>query len=133
MDHTRNTSRLASPVCAERVAIVGSRGYPDEDDVFSYVHELPSDTVVVSGGAEGPDTWAEQAAKRRGMQVVIYRPDWSLFGKAAGPIRNAQIVANCDRVVAFWSGLSNGTAHTIGLARRQGKPIKIFRPNEVEA
>lgn len=133
MDHlTRNTPRLTSPT-VERVAIVGSRGYPDEDDVFSYVHELPSDTVVVSGGAEGPDTWAEKAAKRRGMLVVVYRADWSLYGKAAGPIRNAEIVANCDRVVAFWDGHSRGTKSTIGIANRQGKPVEVYCPNEVEA
>jgi len=117
----------------ERVAIVGSRCYPDEDDVFSYVHELPSDTVVVSGGAEGPDTWAEKAAKRRGMLVVIYRADWSLFGKAAGFIRNATIVANADRVVAFWDGQSNGTHHTIGLAQKRGLPVEVYCPNEVKA
>jgi predicted Rossmann fold nucleotide-binding protein DprA/Smf involved in DNA uptake len=117
----------------ERVAIVGSRGYPDEDEVFSYIHELPSDTVVVSGGAEGPDTWAERAAKRRGMLVVIYRADWSLYGKAAGPIRNAAIVANCDRVVAFWDGHSRGTRNTIDIAIRQGRPVEVRGLGEVEA
>jgi predicted Rossmann fold nucleotide-binding protein DprA/Smf involved in DNA uptake len=119
----------------ERVAIVGSRGYPDEgkEDVFSYVHELPSNSVVVSGGAEGPDTWAERAAKRRGLLVVVYRADWSLYGKAAGFIRNGQIVANCDRVVAFWDGHSRGTKNTIDIANRQGKPVEVYCPDEVEA
>ncbi len=111
---------------SERVAIVGSRGYPHQIYVAEFVKAIPLTTVVVSGGAEGPDTWAERAAKRRGLLVVVYRPDWSLYGKAATFIRNGQIVANCDRVVAFWDGSSQGTKNTIDIANQQGKPVEVY-------
>src|SRR6266702_3977823 len=58
----------------ERVAIVGSREYPDLPSVQVFVRSLPLDTVVVSGGARGVDTAAKWAAESRKMQWVIYRP-----------------------------------------------------------
>jgi len=66
------------------------------------------------------------------MRVIVIRPDWATFGKAAGYIRNRQIVADADRVVAFWDGHSRGTKSTIGIANRQGKPVEVYRPGEVE-
>lgn len=46
-------------------------------------------------------------------------------GKAAGFIRNKQIVDACDMVLAFWDGKSKGTEHTIKLARLAKKPTFI--------
>lgn len=60
-----------------RVAIVGSRGYPDRGRVARFVHALAAKhpgAVVVSGGARDVDTWAEQAARNVGLAVVSYRP-----------------------------------------------------------
>ena len=53
----------------EKVAIVGSRDFPDMVAVTDYVNELPQDTRVISGGARGVDTVAEKAARDRGMWV----------------------------------------------------------------
>lgn len=44
--------------------------------------------------------------------------------------RNAKIVRAADRLVAFHDGRSGGTAQTIGLARRLGKPVEVIRPQE---
>jgi hypothetical protein len=44
--------------------------------------------------------------------------DWDKHGKAAGFIRNQEIVDNCDFVVAFWDGASRGTKDTIDRARK---------------
>ncbi len=48
-----------------RIAIVGSRGLPRPDLIEAFVASLPAGTVVVSGGARGVDTVAEQAARER--------------------------------------------------------------------
>ena len=69
-----------------RIAIVGSRNYTDADGVVEYVNSLPDDTIVITGGADGVDSIAEGAARKRGLEVIIYRPDWDTFGRAAGPI-----------------------------------------------
>lgn len=110
----------------ERVAIVGSRGFKDLDRVRAYVgFLLPQDTVV-SGGARGVDSTAEEEARRRGIKVTIFLPDWKAHGKRAGFLRNQDIVNEADRVVAFWDGTSRGTANTIELARRADKPVEVI-------
>lgn len=115
----------------ESVAIVGSRDWPEPDAVVEYVNSLdPSDTVV-SGGATGPDTFAQIAAEERGMATLIFKPDWNTHGKKAGILRNQTIVDNSDRVVAFWCNDSAGTKYTIDYARKTGKPVIVFSPPSV--
>lgn len=110
-----------------RIAIVGSRNWPRPEQVRSVINDLlPDNITVVSGGARGVDTWAEEAARARGLKVVIYPAYWDRFGRSAGYIRNEDIVANCDEVIAFWDQHSRGTKHTIDIARRDGKPVHIF-------
>lgn len=109
------------------IAIVGSREYAKLDAVRQYVSKLPDDVVVISGGARGVDSVAEAAAKRRGLEVKIFPAFWGQYGKRAGFMRNKQIVAAADRVVAFWDGLSPGTLSTIQLATEAGKPVEVIR------
>lgn len=111
-----------------KVAIVGSRQYPALTKVIEYVRSLPADTVVVSGGAAGVDSLAERQAKARGLQTLIFLPDWKRYGKSAGFRRNRDIVAAADKVVAFWDGHSRGTANDIALAREMGKELEIVLP-----
>ncbi len=115
-----------------RVAIVGSRGFPDEKMVRRYIQRLPLDTVIISGGARGPDSWAVGEAQRRGMETVVFTPDWDAHGKAAGPIRNAQITDNCDWLVAFWDGKSRGTRNTIQRCLKGDIPhaLIVWKPRQ---
>ena len=110
----------------ERVAIIGSREYPHRDRVENYVNALPDGTVIVSGGAPGVDRWAQYAASQRGLRVWLERADWDRYGRAAGPMRNALIVAGAERLVAFWDGSSRGTADTIRKARAAGIPVEVI-------
>jgi DNA recombination-mediator protein A len=146
-------------VSSERVAIVGSRDYPDLPAVRAFVRSLPQDTVIVSGGAEGVDTAAKWAAEKRKMEWRMYRPsqlsipdrkpgkEWGIlvverrgvpyylpdrfesFAQAAY-FRNGLIVADADSVEAFWTG-SSGTRNTIELARKAGKLGEVHRPARI--
>lgn len=107
------------------VAIVGSRDYSNLEAVRAYVQSLPKDTVIVSGGARGVDSVAEQEARKCGLKVLIFPAEWEKYGKSAGYRRNVDIVTAADQVVAFWDGESRGTQHSINLARAQGKPLEI--------
>lgn len=109
-----------------RVAIVGSRDYPDLEAVDEYVADLNDDDVVVSGGAQGVDSRAAKAARARGLKVVEYHAQWDLFGKSAGYRRNKTIVENADRVVAFQHNKSRGTQHTIDIAREAGMMVEVW-------
>ena len=91
---------------------------------------LPKDFIIVSGGAPGVDSFAEHYAKLLGLECEIYTAQWKdengKFDKAAGMKRNKVIVDNCDAVVAFWDGKSNGTLGTIKLAILAEKVVKIY-------
>jgi hypothetical protein len=45
-----------------RVGMVGSRRRIDRESIEAAVFGLPVGTIVITGGASGPDRWAEQAA-----------------------------------------------------------------------
>jgi len=70
---------------------------------------IPTDVTIVSGGARGADTLAENYAKMIGVNTIIFKADWKKYGRAAGMIRNKDIIAQADVVVAFWDGKSKGT------------------------
>lgn len=141
-----------------RLAIVGSRHGVSQDRVERYLDELHAkhpDVVVVSGGAEGVDTFAEQGWLKRGGRVVSLRPkrtdegyvieEWRLpdggvhsqlvpaFADRAGACiyRDLMIAERCDRLTAFMRrGGSNGTRITIGFAKDEGKPVSEFEERE---
>lgn len=110
-----------------KVAVIGSRSF----DKYSICEKeldalLPKETThIVSGGARGADQMAEKYATRHLLDIEIYYPDWNKHGKAAGFIRNKQIVEASDMVIAFWDGSSKGTKSSIDYARKFNKPVSI--------
>lgn len=108
------------------VAIIGSRKFPSPELVRAYVAAMPAECVLVSGAAEGVDTWAEEAANARGLKTKIFHADWDGLGRRAGPIRNEQIIAAADEVVAFWDGKSRGTLNAVCLAQEEGLAIAMY-------
>lgn len=86
----------------------------------------------VSGSAKGGDALGEQYAEDNGYSIVQFKPDWKKYGRAAGPIRNKQMVdyiQECDNpiVIAFWDGKSSGTRSTIKYAQDAGIDVHIIR------
>lgn len=110
------------------IAIVGSRHFPDLDLVRAHVQSLPSNAVIVSGGASGVDTVAVEEAKLLGLGTIVYKADWKAFGRRAGAIRNQLIVDSATSIVAFWDNESKGTKITIDMATKANKPIQIILP-----
>lgn len=110
----------------EKVAIVGSRAWSDYELIRDYVYSLDGNDTIVSGGAKGVDSFAEFYARERGLAILVFRADWGRHGPRAGLLRNHDIVRECDRLVAFWSNKSSGTAHSISLAKESGKPTLVF-------
>jgi hypothetical protein len=120
------SSDLGTKRMGKKLGIVGSRHFPHPEKVRSFVRSLPTDTVVVSGGATGVDQWAVETGAACGLQTVVYEADWKGLGRKAGPIRNAKIVENVEELAAFWDGRSRGTLNTIALAVRAGLTVKVF-------
>ena len=112
----------------KKIAIVGSRSFNDFDKLESFIlNRINSGFIskVVSGGAKGADTLGEEFAKKYNKSTLIFLADWETHGKAAGMIRNKDIVENSDVVFAFWDGNSKGTKSSINLAKRMKKELYI--------
>lgn len=117
----------------KRVAIVGSRDWPHPKTVEGFVLGLVEIDgrgafEVVTGGARGVDTIAEETARGEGVSVKVLPADWDKWGKHAGYLRNREIIAYADSVVAFWDGKSKGTKHSIDLALQYGKDLQVVFP-----
>lgn len=117
------------------IGIVGGRRWGDQAEqvqelVINFVNALQPDTIIVSGGADGVDTWAEEAALARKLpQPKIFKPDYQKHGRKAPFVRNTQIVRASTHIVAFWDGKSTGTMDTIKKAREMGKQLTIINPD----
>ena len=107
-----------------KIAVIGSRSV--ESIEFDLIGARQGD-IIVSGGARGADTLAADEARRRGLEVVEFRPNYARYGRAAPHVRNSEIVESCDRLVAFWDGKSRGTASTIEKAKRLEKPVSVVQ------
>ena len=109
-----------------RLAIIGSRDFNDYNLVKSTLEKYKDKiSIVVSGGANGADSLGERWAIDNGIETLIFPAEWDKYGKRAGYIRNQTIIQNCDCVIAFWNGESKGTNHSINLANKNSKPVKI--------
>lgn len=106
-----------------KLAIIGSRNI--SLDVTQYIPQGVEE--IISGGAIGIDTCAEEYADKKKLSKHIIRPRYDLYPAKAAPIkRNEMIVDLCDEVLAFWDGKSRGTLSTINNARKKGKPVTII-------
>ena len=114
-----------------RVIVCGGRDFKDGArlrEVMNSMHEnLGPITVLAHGAANGADTFAATwASHKPGIVVEPFPADWKAHGKAAGPIRNQQMLdaINPDLVIAFPGG--KGTAHMVKIAKAQG--YKVVQP-----
>jgi hypothetical protein len=106
--------------------IAGSRDKVSYQDVVNAIESCPwTITEVVCGKARGADTFGEMWAKKMGVPVKEFPADWKNLGKAAGPIRNAQMGDYADALIAVWDGESRGTKNMIDYATKKGLKIHI--------
>jgi len=113
-----------------RIAVVGSRAYPHEHLVRAMVaaanRKYGDDLIIVSGGAPGVDTWAEETARGLEVATLIFPARWGVHGRPAGMRRNPLIVGAADTIVAFWDEQSGGTASSMDLALSSGKKVIVY-------
>lgn len=110
-----------------KLAIVGSRSLANimlEPYVWKEVEE------IVSGGAVGVDSCAAEYAKRNGIKLTEFFPEYERYGRAAPLVRNRAIVDYADKIIAFWDGKSPGTLSVIKYAKKTGKNVTVYIANK---
>jgi predicted Rossmann fold nucleotide-binding protein DprA/Smf involved in DNA uptake len=105
-----------------KLAIIGSRNCPPIN-IEEHLKSIPD--TIVSGGAIGADTYAREFARKKGLKLIEFFPNYERYGKTAPLERNKLIVEECDCLLAFWDGVSRGTKYTLDYAKEKNKPIKI--------
>ncbi|MDO4459885.1 MAG: DUF2493 domain-containing protein [Clostridia bacterium] len=119
-----------------RILVCGGRDFSDYEKLRFTLDEIISGKVnieIVSGHAKGADELGEKYALEKGYPVRMFYPEWGKFGKAAGIIRNREMleyIGEDDGIaVAFWDGVSSGTAFTIKEAKSKGIKLHVIRYN----
>lgn len=118
-----------------KIIICGGRHFDNYDflelvlDQFIENNNIDTDNVeIVSGCCEGADTLGEVYASTHNIDIVKFKPSWEKYGRAAGPIRNKQMIdyikdSENPCVIAFISKKTKGTKNTIGLAKKNNIPV----------
>ena len=98
--------------------------------IDDYLATLPSGCTIIHGNCKGVDLIADVLARKRGMNVIAKSPDWKTYGKAAGPMRNIELLnEDPDLVVCFHSCIekSKGTRHMKTIAEKKGIKTLYFK------
>ena len=107
--------------------IAGSRSlYRDISFHMKEYVERSSPAKIISGGARGVDTIAEKVANLLNITIEIVVPEWSIYGKKAGLIRNDIMIHKADAALIYYDGESKGTRYTIEKVRKKGIPYQVF-------
>mgnify|MGYP001127612015 CR=1 FL=1 len=109
------------------ILICGGRGFDDWPLFKKVIGEhvgrfrgKNSNILIIQGGAKGADFLARIYANCVGFSHKEFPADWKKYGKAAGSIRNQQMLdeGRPDLVIAFPGG--NGTADMVRRAKKAG-------------
>ena len=109
-----------------RIIVCGSRHWTNVGRIREILAALQPGDIIVHGACQGADTIADTVAKELGLETEPHPANWGLYGKAAGPIRNREMLeSGIGHVFAFHNGLeqSKGTKNMVSLAFRAHIPV----------
>lgn len=111
-----------------RVLVCGDRAWTARE-MIREVLEQARPTLVIHGGARGADTLAGEVAEEMDLPVKVFPADWKRYGKAAGVLRNQQMLdeGQPDLVLAFHTDLtcSKGTLDMVRRAKAAGIRFEV--------
>lgn len=123
------------------VIVCGDRNWTDRDYLYRTLNKIGIN-LVIHGGCRGADLMAQDWCKENLRLSYSLPADWAKHGKAAGPLRNAEMLEHLLRyqadgftvkVIAFHRDIerSKGTKDMVAKARLAGVPVEIY-PTKAE-
>ncbi len=122
-----------------RMIVAGTRTFEDyalmreklDRIILGLQEDYPgAPVVIISGNAKGADQLGIRYAMERNLSFHRFPAQWHQYGKAAGPMRNAQMLTYAKKgipaLVAFWDGKSRGTDNMIRAARRGKAFVRVI-------
>jgi hypothetical protein len=115
-----------------RLLVCGGREYCDTANLvlaLDKIHAKHPEMLLIHGAAPGADSMAVIWAADHAVSLQPFPADWKQHGRAAGPIRNQQMIdkGKPDAVVSFPGG--RGTADMMRRASSAG--IMVWEPCKV--
>lgn len=107
-----------------RVVVAGGRDTHLDDDRAKWLEDelrKLGATEVVTGGCRGIDQEAEEVAQAMGLETTTFRPKWDVHGRAAGPLRNAEMAVYAAAAIIFPGG--RGTESMVHEMEKRGKKV----------
>jgi len=104
-----------------RTLVTGDREWTDRAAIERAFDRFKP-TVLIEGECRGLDLMARSIAEARGIPVIPMPANWDLHGKAAGPIRNREMLnLGPELVLAFHNNLkrSVGTKDCVNQALKR--------------
>lgn len=116
-----------------KILVCGDRSWTDGKLIEKEILKHKPVTCIISGEATGADTCAKEIAHRKKFRYKGFPANWNKYGKAAGPIRNQQMLdeGKPDLVLAFHDNLehSKGTKDMVARAEKAGVKVKKISHN----
>lgn len=107
-----------------RILVCGDRNWVNRNAILSTLKNLPEGTTIIHGDCRGADRIAGDVAAELGFNIKAFPADWARYGRAAGPIRNRQMLDEGvpDYLLVFHDALevSKGTKNMIHQAKQRG-------------
>jgi hypothetical protein len=114
------------------IIICGSRTWDDPAPIRRLLTAIKANVenpVVIHGAAKGADRLAATIATELEIESIAFPADWDTHGKAAGMIRNKEMLnyPGVTHVFAFRVGkASRGTDNMLRIARAAGKYTGVY-------
>ena len=130
------------------ILVTGAREWADKDLIYNTLKEYifasgglrytdAKSVLLIHGACRGADNIAGDAANRLGFTVSFKPANWKEYGRAAGVIRNLEMIKLAKEysdkgipviVLAFHDDLSKskGTKHCVEMSIKNGLETKVF-------
>jgi len=114
-----------------RVLVCGDRNWGDYALVLQKLNGIgAAPHTVIDGACCGADSCGNRAAMSLNWPFMRFPADWEKYGRAAGPIRNQQMLdeGRPDLILAFHDNIehSKGTSDMVRRARKAGIPVEVI-------
>jgi hypothetical protein len=118
-----------------KLLVTGDREWLDVERVVEVLEQFPAGTILVHGACRGADNTCAAVAEALGFELRPFPADWRGLGRAAGHIRNQQMLdvehkeeEPIDLCLAFHDNIdaSKGTADMLRRVAKAGIPHKLY-------
>ena len=88
--------------------------------------------AIVCGGAVGVDSIAYSWAKQNGIETIVYKPNYEIYGRRAPLVRDEEMAEFCDVIICFWDGKSRGSKYTCDYGKKIGRKVIVHLIQEYD-